>query len=231
MTFILQKKHQTIVWNNSQSKKRRRKLKIPPYIICGFILIALSFFIALMHGIIKKNLPVKKVSLSIPIEKEFITPNEYSRPQEELKKVTGIVIHYVGNPGTSAMANRNYFESLKDSKATSASSHYIIGLEGEVVQCIPLNEIAYASNDRNKDTIAIEVCHPDDTGKYTKESYQSLIKLVAWLCGKYNIKTNQIIRHYDVTGKLCPKYYVEHEDEWKQLRLDVKNYIEKNGKR
>ena len=129
------------------------------------------------------------------------------------------------------MSNRNYFESLKDSKATSASSHYIIGLEGEVVQCIPLNEIAYASNDRNKDTIAIEVCHPDDTGKYTKESYQSLIKLVAWLCGKYNIKTNQIIRHYDVTGKLCPKYYVEHEDEWKQLRLDVKNYIEKNGKR
>ena len=57
MTFILQKKHQTIVWNNSQSKKRRRKLKIPPYIICGIILIALSFFIALMHGIIKKNLP------------------------------------------------------------------------------------------------------------------------------------------------------------------------------
>ena len=76
-----------------------------------------------------------------------------------------IVIHYVGNPGTTAKANRNYFESLSSGETeTYASSHFIVGLEGEVIQCIPLTEIAYASNIRNEDTVAIEVCHPDETG-------------------------------------------------------------------
>ena len=35
-----------------------------------------------------------------------------------------------------------------------------------------------------------------------------------------------IIRHYDVTGKECPLYYVEHEDKWEEFRDDVMNYIE-----
>ena len=38
-----------------------------------------------------------------------------------------------------------------------------------------------------------------------------------------------MIRHYDVTGKKCPLYYVEHEDEWKKFKEDVDAYIEKNG--
>ena len=40
---------------------------------------------------------------------------------------------------------------------------------------------------------------------------------------------DDVIRHYDVTGKNCPKYYVEHEDAWKQFKVDVADYIEKNG--
>ena len=53
---------------------------------------------------------------------EFLTPNEYSRPQIPLKKVKGVVIHYTANPGSDAAGNRNYFEGLKDSKITKASS-------------------------------------------------------------------------------------------------------------
>ena len=68
-------------------------------------------------------------------------------------------------PIPTAQANRNYFESLSSGEeGTYASSHFIVGLEGEVLQCIPLTEIAYASNIRNADTVAIEVCHPDETG-------------------------------------------------------------------
>ena len=36
-----------------------------------------------------------------------------------------------------------------------------------------------------------------------------------------------IIRHYDVTGKLCPKYYVEHPDAWEKLKKDAKSRIDK----
>lgn len=163
-------------------------------------------------------------------EVQLLTPNPYSRPQTKLKKVKGLVIHYTANPGTTARQNRSYFEGLKDSKTTYASSHFIIGIDGEIIQCIPSSEIAYASNERNEDTLSIECCHVDETGKFTKETYDSLVHLTAWLCGKFNLDADDIIRHYDVTGKKCPLYYVEHEEEWKQFLKDVQDYIEQNGK-
>lgn len=156
---------------------------------------------------------------------DLIVPNEYSRPQKPLKKVNGIVIHYTANPGTDAKANRDYFNGLSLSGATYASSHFIIGLDGTVIQCIPLDEIAYASNDRNDDTISIECCHEKKNGKFTDATYNSLVRLTAWLCSEYDISKENIIRHYDVTGKLCPKYYVKHEDKWAQFKDDVTEYI------
>ena len=43
---------------------------------------------------------------------QIIPVNGAARRGEPMKKVTDIAIHYVGNPGTTAQANRNYFESL-----------------------------------------------------------------------------------------------------------------------
>lgn len=149
---------------------------------------------------------------------ELLTINPYSRPGDELVKVNGIVIHYTANPGASAKNNRDYFENLKDTKETSVSSHFVIGLDGEIVQCIPSWEIAYASNERNKDTISIECCHPDETGAFTKETYQSMVQLTAWLCKKFDLTEEDVIRHYDVTGKVCPKYFVENEEEWSRFK-------------
>ena len=90
-----------------------------------------------------------------------------------------------------------------------------------MIQCIPLDEISSATNDRNVDTVSIEVCHPDESGKFADATYESVVKLTAWLCKKYNLTQNDVIRHYDVTGKDCPKYYVEHPAAWKQLREDI----------
>lgn len=102
----------------------------------------------------------------------------------------------------------------------------MIGLKGEIVQCIPLDEIAYASNDRNSDTISIECCHPRKNGKFNRKTYHALIRLCAWLCDRYEIESpDDIIRHYDVTGKLCPLYYVKHSDKWKKLREDIWNKV------
>lgn len=216
----------------------RRKLKV--LFISTIIIISIIGIIVVAEKILEKNnTGIKEIIdniaqkeetttedpflLSDEVIKNYLTPNEYSRPGKELKEVNAIVVHYVGNPGTTAAQNRSYFENLKDTHATSASSHYIIGIEGEIIQCVPLNEISYASNNRNKDTIAIECCHPDETGQFTTATYKSLVKLVAALCRTYDLDPETgIIRHYDVTGKYCPLYYVNHEDEWYGFKLDVK---------
>lgn len=186
----------------------------------GGVFLCLAFFIAFyLRAIHDKKVENQGEDLNLIVD--LLTVNEYSRPGIIRKETNGIVIHYVGNAGSTAQGNRDYFEGLKDSKETKASSHFVVGLDGEIVQCIPSKEVAYASNNRNYDTISIEVCHPDDSGKFNDKTYASLVKLTAWMANMYHISNNNIIRHYDVTGKLCPKYYVEHEDAWEQLKKDI----------
>ncbi len=168
----------------------------------------------------------KEIELPDWIDVDLLPINEYSRPGEPTDEIVGIVIHYVGNPSTSAKANRNYFASLAKSGETYASSNFVVGLDGEVIQCVPLGEVAYCSNFRNHDTISIECCHPDEEGKFNDETYASLIKLCRFLVEEYGIKRENIIRHYDVTGKMCPIYYVEHEDAWERLVADIYDGIE-----
>jgi len=159
------------------------------------------------------------------VTQAFLPINEFSRPGTLISSVNAIVIHYVGNPGTTAAQNRSYFAGLRLTGATYASSNFIIGLDGEIVQCVPVDEIAYASNSRNGDTLSIELCHPDETGKFTDETYASAVRLTAWLCGQYGLTSDDVIRHYDITGKDCPKYFVENEDAWVQFKADVASEI------
>ena len=177
----------------------------------------------------KKEELTMKVETAPLVSQHLLTINEYSRPGTKLEQVKGIVVHYTGNPGTTAMQNRNYFEGLAQSKKTKASSHYIIGLSGEILQCVPLDEIAYASNQRNADTISIECCIDNEAGRFNEKTYDALVELTAWLVGEYDLKINDIIRHYDVTGKICPKYFVEHESAWEDFKLDVAKYIDSHG--
>lgn len=212
-------------------KKRKRKRTLRKIYISILVLFLVTvvvrrilhnpYFIMQQYDSEDMNLDGVVLDNNAKIKEMFLTPNEYSRPQIELKEVTSIVVHYVGNPNTTAENNRNYFEGLKSKQTTYASSHFVIGLEGEIIQCVPLNEVAYASNERNNDTISIEVCHVDETGEFNKKTYQSLISLLTYLCDMFQLKSGDIIRHYDVTGKLCPLYYVDHEDAWIQLKDDV----------
>lgn len=137
----------------------------------------------------------------------LLTPNKYSRPQISLKNVKKVVLHYVGNPRSSAMANRNYFENQKNG-GRYVSSHYIVGLEGEILRCVPENEVAYCSNQANTYSISIECCHPDVTGKFTDATTASAAELCAYLLKKYGLSIDDLIRHYDVTGKQCLLWFV-----------------------
>lgn len=163
------------------------------------------------------------------IQEMFLTPNRYSRPQIPMGIVKKIVIHWVGNASSTAKNNRNYFEGLKaGTNKVYASSHYIIGLAGEIIQCIPEDEMAYHANSANDYSIGIENCHPDWSGKFNNLTYKSLVALCADLCYRYKLDPEtDVIRHYDVTGKMCPLYYVKNITAWKQLKKDVlKSYNE-----
>lgn len=159
------------------------------------------------------------------IEENFLTPNEYSRPGEPLPEVTELFVHYTANAGTSAAQNRSYFENLGITGETSASAHFVIGYNGEIIQCLPLDEIGYAVMEHNYNSVSIECCYLREDGKFEDATYESLIKLLGWLMKEYDLGPSAIKRHYDSNGKLCPKYYVEHEDEWEQLIRDVEAYV------
>ena len=179
--------------------------------------------LAVVVWLMNRGLPGEDVALPDYVERDYLTVNPYSRPGTPLEEIRGVVIHYVGNPGTTARANRNYFESLSaGTDEVYASSHFIVGLEGEVIACVPLTEVAYASNSRNDDTVSIEVCHPDETGEFSQVTYDRAVELTAWLCEEFHLDPEEdVIRHYDVTGKLCPLYYVEHPEAWDAFLQDV----------
>lgn len=158
------------------------------------------------------------------ISEQLLTINDWSRPGEKIKELDYIVIHYLGNPKTTGQENRDYFESLKDLQNVSMSANYVVGLQGEIIHCVPDDEVAYASNRLNSYSISVENCHPDETGKFTNATYKSLVHLVAYLSEQYGIDREHIIRHHDVTGKDCPKYFVDHEDAWYRFLDDVFAY-------
>ncbi len=218
-----------------RKNKRYRKSTIRKKIICIgiIILLILTATLALRAVFVKNRSPYKnlKVDASKPkIDVQLLDVNEYSRPGTKSEKIKGIVIHYTANPGSTAKNNRDYFQSLKDTHETSVSSHFVVGLDGEIVQCIPTWEYAYASNSRNKDTVSIECCHEDESGIFNKETYKSMVQLTAWLCKKFELTEQDVIRHYDVTGKNCPKYFVENEEAWEQFKKDVRKAMDRSGK-
>ena len=117
----------------------------------------------------------------------------HNRPYTKRKKTTAIAVHWVGNAGTSAINNRNYFQTTD----REVSSNYIVGLQGEIICCIPDDEVSWCTNRANSYTVSIETCHPDWTGKFSDSTYRSLVELTAHLCKKYGLHPQKggAIRH------------------------------------
>lgn len=219
-----------------QAKKRNTRRKKSTFqwsklifliLIIGFLIVFINNISHFTSGNQIRNTSEENVTSSNVswIDEQIIPVDGTSRRGEKLEAVNDIVIHYVGNPGTTAQNNHDYYTNAD----SVVSSHFLIGLEGEIIQCVPLDEKSSASNDRNKDTISIEVCHPDESGKFNDITYESLVKLTAWLLEQYDLTEDHIIRHYDITGKICPKYFVDHEDAWEQFKVDVAAYRSSNS--
>lgn len=160
-------------------------------------------------------------------------------------EIRAIVVHYVGNPGSGATGNWNYFCSNK----YNASAHEIIEMDGDVFLCIPENEranhagvksgadlkkvaVELLKGNPNAYSYGIELCHEDQTGQITKETREALILRLVYLCKKYNLNPRtQIVRHFDINGKDCPRWFVSNPDEWEKLKKEVAEEMEENWKR
>ena len=138
-----------------------------------------------------------------------------------------IVIHYTGNDGDTAMNNAKYYAS----NVVKTSAHYFVD-EKEIVQSVDDLRIAWAVGGnkypscaqtgggtmygkcKNANSISIELCDAVRNGVYApgSKTVASAIELTKALMKKYNIPASNVIRHFDVTGKLCPAYWAGKEN-------------------
>lgn len=167
------------------------------------------------------------------VTQAYLTVNKFSRPETKLSDVKGVVVHWVANPNSSAMANRNYFENRKSGKTGYGSAHFIIDMDGRVVQCLPENEVAYhvgskmytddalqrLSSYPNNCTLGIECCHIDWDGRMTDETYDALVDLTVDLLRRHNLDESHLWLHKEVVGwKDCHRWFVNNSDEWEKFK-------------
>ncbi len=144
-----------------------------------------------------------------------------------------IVVHYTANDGDTARNNGNYFSQPN----RNASAHYFVD-ENEIIQSVKNTDTAWHCGAksykhelcRNDNSIGIEMCsEKDDKGQYyiNQATQNRTIKLIKVLMKQYNIPIENVLRHYDVTGKLCPEPFVRNQVQW----LDFKKRLseEKEG--
>lgn len=157
----------------------------------------------------------------------------YSDVKRSKKDVKYIVIHYTGNRGDTAAGNGNYF---KNSNERAAGAHFFIDRKGEIVKSIPMNRTAWSVGGKkyedcaktgggtyygvctNANSVSIELC--DIIDKYPSEEQIKSTKACIKYIRKYCPNVRRVIRHFDVTGKSCPDYFI-NEKRWKKLKKDI----------
>lgn len=156
--------------------------------------------------------------------KQFLTPYNYTKSDN--KKNEFIVVHYTANNGDTAKGNCNYFSKGK----VCASAHYFVD-EKSIYQCVLDKNIAwhiggasiYYNRARNENSIGVELCSRKNLAGYyfKEETVKNALELVAYLMVKYNIKSSNVVRHFDCTHKNCPAPFVENVDAWQQFKENL----------
>ena len=142
-----------------------------------------------------------------------------------------LVIHFTANDGDNATNNGKYFKN----NVVKASAHYFVD-DDTIVQSVEEECVAYAVGGKklnngaiyhgvvtNYNSISIEMCDTVKDGKYnvSAKTRANAIELAKDIVKRHNIDKSHVVRHYDVTGKMCPKYYVDDVNEWKAFVDDI----------
>lgn len=126
-----------------------------------------------------------------------------------------IVVHYTGTDA-SARNNLVYF-STHDAQA---SAHYFIDRDGTLCQSVSESDIAWHAGKWAMNCRSIGIENVSAGEDFTEAQIETLTALVRALMAKYGIPADHVIRHYDVTGKLCPAPYVDSA-KWEALHSRI----------
>lgn len=170
---------------------------------------------------------------------DLLLTNPDARPRRAITP-KGVVLHWVANPGTTARNNRDYFQNgVSAAKQNWASAHYVID-DKEIIRCIPENEMAYhvgatsynktalqrfATSYPNDCLIGIELCHADWDGHFGKSTWSQAVELTADILRRYKLPVSAIVRHYDITGKECPRLMVRDPAVFAAFKTDVERKL------
>jgi N-acetylmuramoyl-L-alanine amidase len=170
--------------------------------------------------------------VALNYQKKHIRVNEHTRSGDKLLKLQAIVVHYTANNGGNADMHYNYFNNGAGGRY--AGAHIFVDRH-KALEIIPLDEVAYHANERgpllsslrastsyypggnaNLLTIGIEMCLESD-GSFHPDTIERTRLVIKYLQSKYSQlrdTKNRVVRHYDVTGKNCPKPFVESSAKW-----------------
>ena len=164
---------------------------------------------------------------------QLLTNTNFNDSNRNDSQIKYIVVHYVGATG-GAKDNCKYFEW----NYRGASAHYFVGHKGEIWQCVLDEDIAWHCGTtgtyfhpycRNSNAIGVEMCcrvKSDGTWYFEQATVDATVELVKYLMDKYNIPASNVVRHYDVTHKSCPRPYVLDTKAWNAFKArlsDVKS--------
>lgn len=143
-----------------------------------------------------------------------------------------LVYHYTANDGDTDEANAKYFHN----NVVKASAHRFVD-DDSVTISVPDNYTAYHCGGglqgknghkffeicTNTNSMGIEMCDTIRNGKYevSPKTRANAIAEGRKIVKKYNIPKSCVIRHYDVTGKNCPAYFVKDEEAWIKFRNEI----------
>ena len=125
-------------------------------------------------------------------------PSPNSKRISGTRTINRIVIHITDGWG-KIDGTVSWF---KDPKA-QVSAHYIVGQDGEIVQMVKHNDIAWHASSANGDSIGIEhearsprefkkLGHPDPGLMPTEIQYCNSAALVNWLCNQFNLPMDRV---------------------------------------
>lgn len=161
---------------------------------------------------------------------------KYRNCRERAEKVKYIVIHYTGAEGT-AENNVAYFNGGN----RGASAHYFVGRDGAICEyCDPVKWYAwhcggsiesshhpYYGKCTNANSIGIEICTHNNgsSWEFTAKAVAAAVELTKYLMKQFGVPAENVIRHYDVTGKSCPRVpgwgAVGGDAEWKKFKKNI----------
>ena len=144
------------------------------------------------------------------------------------RQIKYIAIHYTAGGSSkkgSALNVKNVFQKRKASADFCVDDETMVQFNPDIrnYYCWSVGDKKYANSKggslygkaNNRNTISIEMCsnlkkgynakYANHDGWYlTDETLKQTIKLVKILMKKYDVPFERVVRHYDVSGKLCP---------------------------